>query len=105
MLRLFAENLLPVLLAAGVGYLAAARWQIDPRPISRVAFNVFAPCLVFRLLVDNRIPGGEALRMIGFAAAVLLTGAVLAGLLARGLGASRPMVAAVAGVITCAWSS
>ncbi len=95
MLRLFADNLLPVLLAAGVGYLAAARWHIDPRHIARVTFNVFAPCLVFQLLVANRIPGGEALRVIGFAATVLITGAVLAALLARALGLSRPMIAAV----------
>ena len=38
MFRLFAENLLPVLLAAGTGYLAAWRWQIDPRPIEPQVF-------------------------------------------------------------------
>ena len=95
MLRLFVDNLLPVLLAAAVGYLAASRWRLDPKPLARLAFNVFAPCLVYQLLVDNRIPGVEALRMVGFALAVLLSAAVLAGLAARVLGASRTMVAAV----------
>ncbi len=95
MLRLFADNLLPVMLAAAVGYLAAAKWRIDPRPLARLAFNVFAPCLVYRLLVDNRVPGVEALRMAGFAFAVLLSAAAVAGLCARALGAPRTMIAAV----------
>ena len=95
MLRLFADNLLPVLLAAAVGYLAAAKWRIDPRPLARLAFNVFAPCLVYRLLVDNRVPGVEALRIVGFALAVLLVAAAVAGLCARALGASRTLTAAV----------
>lgn len=95
MLGLFTDNLLPVLLAAAVGYLAAARWKLDPRPLARITFNVLAPCLVFQLLVSNRVPATEALRMVGFALAVLLTGAILAGLLARALGWPRPMVAAV----------
>ena len=95
MLRLFADNLLPVLLAAAVGYLAAGRWQLDPRSLARVAFNVFAPCLVFRLLIDNRVLGADALRMVGFTLAVLLSGAAAAGLAARALGASRKRIAAV----------
>ena len=95
MLRLFADNLLPVLLAAGVGYLAAARWKLDPRPLARITFNVLAPCLVFQLMVTSRVPATEALRVAAFALAVLLTAALLAGLLARAFGWPRPMIAAL----------
>ncbi len=95
MLRLFADNLLPVLLAAGVGYVAAAKWKIDPQHLARVAFNVFAPCLVYQVLVDSRIPGAAAFRMVGFALAVLLVAAALAGLAARAFGWPRSTAAAM----------
>jgi predicted permease len=99
MLRLFAENLLPVFLAAGAGYAVAARWNIDPRPLARVAFNVFAPCLVFQAIVDSELPGGDLLRMVGLALTVLLTAAAAAGLVARWLGWSRTLIAAVVLVV------
>jgi predicted permease len=95
MLRLFADNLLPVFLAAGAGYLVTALWKLDPRPLARVAFNVFAPCLVFQVIVDSRLPGEEFVRMAGFALTVLLTVAAAAGLAARLMGWARPMTAAV----------
>jgi predicted permease len=99
MLRLFAENLLPVFLAAAVGYLVAARWKLDPKPLARVAFNVFAPCLVFTAIVDSELPGGDLLRMLGLALTVLLTAAAAAGLVARWLGWERTLVAAVVLVV------
>jgi predicted permease len=99
MLRLFAENLLPVFLAAGAGYAVVARWNIDPRPLARVVFNVFAPCLVFQAIVDSELPGGDLLRMVGLALTVLLTAAATAGLVARWLGWSRTLIAAVVLVV------
>jgi len=99
MLRLFAENLLPVFLAAGAGYIVAVRWNVDPRPLARVAFNVFAPCLVFQAIVDSNLPGGDLLRMVGLALTVLLTTGVVAGLAARWLGWRRSMIAAIVLVV------
>ncbi len=94
MLRLFADNLLPVFLAAGAGYLLAAILKLDPRPIARAAFYVFAPCLIFRIIVDNDI-GGEALfRMVGFAAVTLLLPAIVVAAAARAAGWRRSIVAA-----------
>lgn len=99
MLRLFAENLLPVFLAAGAGYLVAVRWNVDPRPMARVAFNVFAPCLVFEAIVDSNLPGGDLLRMVGLALAVLLMAGAAVGLLARWLRWERTLVAALVLVV------
>jgi len=99
MLRLFAENLLPVFLAAGAGYVVAALWNLDPRPMARVAFNVFAPCLVFQAIVDSELPGGDLLRMVGLALTVLLTTGAAAGLVAHWCGWSRTLVAAVVLVV------
>jgi predicted permease len=63
MLSLFADNLLPVLLAAGAGYFLAGKRRVDPRSLSHVGFYVLAPCLVFRLLVENQINLADAARM------------------------------------------
>lgn len=99
MLRLFAENLLPVFLAAGAGYVVAVRWNVDPRPLARVAFNVFAPCLVFGAIVDSDLPASDLLRMVGLALSVLLTTGVVAGLAARWFGWRRSLVAAIVLVV------
>ena len=56
-LRLFSENLLPVFLAAGAGYVAAAALRLDPRPLARVAFYIFAPCLIFQIITESRLSG------------------------------------------------
>jgi predicted permease len=99
MLLLFSENLLPVFLVAGVGYLLAARLDLDPRPISRVAFFILAPCFVFQLMVENELPGMALVRMLGFTLASLMLPAALAALACRLLGWSRSMTTATVLVV------
>jgi predicted permease len=100
MLRLFAENLLPVFLAAGAGYIVAFRWNVDPRPMARVAFNVFAPCLVFQAIVDSDLPGADLLKMAALALTVLLSTAAVAALVAHWLGWKRTLIAAIVLVVS-----
>jgi predicted permease len=83
LLRLFAENLLPVLLAASAGYALAAALKTDPRGLTSVGFNLFAPCLVFQVILESQVPVGEMLRMLGFAAASLFLPAGVALAIAR----------------------
>lgn len=99
MVGLFTNNLLPVFLAAGAGYLLAWRLRVDPRPVSRAAFFVFAPCFVFRIILESDLPGDALARMVGFATTTLLVLAVISALVARRLGWSRPMTAAVVLVV------
>ena len=95
LLRLFAANLLPVLLAAGAGYVLAMRVRIDPRAISHVALTIFAPCLIYTVIVESAVPAGDLLRMMTLAAGTLLGIAGIAFVGARLLGASRTMVSAI----------
>lgn len=95
MWQLFADNLLPIFLAAGLGWLFAARGQVDPRPLSRIAFLLLSPCLMYQVIVDNRLEGGVFLRMAVFTLAVLLTLGAAAGLAGRLLRWPRTMTAAV----------
>ena len=47
LLGLFSDNILPILLAAGAGYLIRRTLHVDPRPISQATFYVLSPALVF----------------------------------------------------------
>jgi hypothetical protein len=93
-LKLFSDNLLPVFLAAGAGWLLKALLDLDPRPIARTAFYIFAPCLIFRIIVDSEVPGEALVRMVAFATISLLVVAALAAVAARLMGCSRTLVAA-----------
>ena len=95
LLHLFTDNLLPVFLVAGAGYLLAWRGKIDPRPLAQVAFYILSPCLIYQIIVTNRIQIIDLLRMAGFVLATLGILSVVALLVARWRGWPRPLTAAV----------
>jgi predicted permease len=76
---LFINNLFPILLAAGAGFLVARYLGVTPRSVSRVVFYIFSPCLIFTLLTSGRLNGDDITQMVSFAAAsVLIMGAITA---------------------------
>lgn len=99
MLGLFTENLLPVFIVAGAGWLLAARTRIDVRPVTAMAFNVLAPCFVFDVIVGSGVDGGALARMMGFALTTLLVLGGAMALLGRALGWPRRLVAAAVLVV------
>lgn len=68
----FANNLLPILLLSGAGFTLGKLLPIDSRTIGRVVFYIFAPMLVFNLLVHNDINLAEAVTIVGFTALTIL---------------------------------
>jgi malate permease and related proteins len=78
LLGLFANNILPIFLASASGYLLAKYVKVNPRAISQLAFYIFSPSLVFKLLTSSQLNHTEILRMGGFA----LAGVLLIGFLA-----------------------
>ncbi len=99
MLRLFVDNLLPVILTAAVGYALAARVQVQARSLARVAFLVFSPCLVYQILFESRLPIGDMARMAGFSFTVLLLLGGVAFLVARAMHLPRTLTAAAVLVV------
>ncbi len=83
--RLFAENLLPVLIVAGVGYTLQRILHLDPTPLSRVAFYAALPALLFSLLVSAEIQAAEIVRMMLLATAIIVTVGLLSLLVSRAL--------------------
>jgi len=99
LLGLFANNLLPVLLAAGTGYALAARTRISPHALAQVAFYIFSPCLVYQIILDHHLHVGDLGRMAGYVVVSLGCLGAVAYLVGRGRGWSRPHTAAVVLVV------
>ena len=72
LLNLFYNNILPIFLAAGAGYLLSRYLKLNPRTLSQVIFYIFSPCLVFTLLRTSELGNGDILRMIAFGGLLIL---------------------------------
>lgn len=68
----FAQNLLPILLLSGAGFALGKLLPIDSRTIGRVVFYIFAPMLVFDLLLQNDIRLAEAASVAAFTTVLIL---------------------------------
>jgi len=95
LLSLFTNNLLPILLVAGIGYLAGKWLKVEARSISRLVFYVFSPCLVFDLLTTSQLSNGDMLRIVAFAVAAISSVGALTWLLGRLMRLERKLLAAV----------
>lgn len=76
---IFASDILPIFVVAGVGFILARRFRAEVKTLSTVAFNSLSPCLVFNQLVTAQVSGSQSLRVAAFC--VLLT--VSIGVIAR----------------------
>lgn len=74
---IFLNNILPIFLAAAGGFALGKAFNLDPRPVSQVAFNIFSPCLIFYLLTSLEVSGEAVGTMALFATInILLMGGV-----------------------------
>lgn len=95
LLTLFANNVLPIILAAGAGYLVSKYTRIDPRTISQIVFKIFIPCLLFKLLTTSNLSNEAFLRLGGFTIVSVLVLGVLTWILARSLHYEPRMISAL----------
>lgn len=75
---LFLNNLFPILLVAGIGYLVGKLLHVDPKALSRVVFYIFSPCLIFNLLITSQLDSNDISRIMGFAAVQFLAMGLIA---------------------------
>ncbi|MFM8320574.1 MAG: AEC family transporter [Chloroflexota bacterium] len=95
LLQIFLNNLAPIFLAAGAGYLLGHVSEISPRGLSQVVYYIFGPCLLFTLLTGSRLAGSEIARVMGFAALSILVTGLLTWLAGKALRLEQRMLAAV----------
>lgn len=94
LLSLFWNNLLPIFLIAGIGFLVGRWLRISPKPLSQVVFYIFSPALIFTLIANSELSSAVILRigLIVFVIALVL--ALLAYLIGRPFHLSRKLMAA-----------
>jgi predicted permease len=80
LLSLFSNNILPIFITAGAGFLSAKYLKVTPRSVSLLAFYIFSPCLIFNLLTTSQLGGAEIARMAGFTVTSILLLGLLAGI-------------------------
>jgi len=72
LLSVFANNILPIILISGAGFILAKTLNIESRSLGRVVFYVFSPALIFNLLIENKLHWGEAAGVIAFTVTLIL---------------------------------
>jgi predicted permease len=83
LLNIFVNNILPVLLLSGAGFVLGKTLHVDARPLGRVIFYILSPVLVFNLLTSNKLPFDRIGLMVGFTATGSLITAGLAFLIGK----------------------
>lgn len=93
LLSIFASDILPIFLIAGVGY-ALARWlHASVRTLAHVVFYALLPCFAFRLLITSTATGQQLGPMVLLALLVTSTMALLGWLAALALRLNRAQTA------------
>jgi malate permease and related proteins len=103
LLVLFLNNILPIFLVAGTGFLAGKYLKIEPRSLSQVLFYILTPCLIFDLLTATKLNNAGILQMAGFTAATILAVGLLTWVVGALLRIERRLLVAV--VLTAMFSN
>lgn len=85
LLKLFADNLFPILLVATIGFILQRALKLNPRSISQTVFNVFTPALVLKLLIVSDIRAADIGKMVLFAAIIMLIMSFISWILSKAL--------------------
>ena len=62
LLNTFANNLLPILLLGGAGFALGKFLVVEPQTLGRAVFYIFAPLLVFNLIIQSQLSLGNSPR-------------------------------------------
>jgi predicted permease len=95
LVNIFLNNLLPVFLAAGSGFILAKLIKINPSPISKVILYIFSPCLVFTLLTQNELGNSDIFKSMVFLGTTIGIVGLIAWLVTRLLKVERTISAGI----------
>lgn len=86
---IFAADILPILIIAGVGYLLGRYAGADVKTVSAVAFYALLPCLIFHMLVTSTVSSREVGQMVLSATLVIAAMAIVGLIAGRALRLTR----------------
>jgi malate permease and related proteins len=101
LLGIFASDILPIFVIAGIGFVLARHLQVQVQTLSRVTFHALAPALVFNILTTSTLSGLEFGRMAAFYVLVTAASLVMARLAAIPLRLDRASQSAFLLVVVC----
>jgi predicted permease len=90
LLSIFAADLLPIFVIAGIGFVLARFLAANVKTLSHIVFYALIPCLVFNMLVSTRMTGLQFGRMVALSVLVTATMGVIGRLVAWPLRLTRP---------------
>jgi predicted permease len=89
------NNILPIFIAAGGGYVLGRTLKPDLRSTSRLAFYLFSPCLVFASVSRSALSGSDFWKVAGFTLTIIALMTVVALLSGLALGLERRLLASL----------
>lgn len=95
LLSIFSNNILPIFLAAGIGYLAGKYLKVDTNSISNLALYIFSPCLIYTVLTTSSLSNDDITRIILFTLISTLLLGLLTWVLGKIFKIQRNMLAAI----------
>jgi malate permease and related proteins len=101
LIGIFASDILPIFVIAGIGFLLARHASVQVQTLSRVTFHALAPALVFNILTTATVSAGEFGRMAAFYILVATSALVMARLAAIPLRLDRASLSAFLLVVVC----
>ena len=94
LLSIFASDILPVFVVAGVGFVLARFLHASVKTLAHIVFYALVPCLVFKMLVTSNIIGPQFGKMAVLSVLVAAAMGLIARLVAVPLRLSRPELSA-----------
>ena len=85
------DDILPIFIVAGTGFLLARHFDVSVQTLSRVTFNALAPCLIFDALVRSTLSTSDFGRMALFCVMNSTAAGLIAGAVTRPLRLERQL--------------
>ena len=89
LLNILVNDILPIFVVIGLGYVFARRTRPELRTTSRLTFYVLSPTLVFVSLIKSNIAGNELARLTSFTILSILTMGTVAWFTTRSIRLTR----------------
>lgn len=99
----FANNLLPIMLVGGAGFLLGKFLTVDSRSLGRAVFYIFSPLLVFDLMIKSKLNLNQAMTTVVYTASIIICLGLVAFIVSKLLKLERPLLLAV--VLTVAFGN
>lgn len=94
LITVFINNIFPIAIAAGIGYLLSRKGVIQPESLAHLALYLFTPCYIFVMLTNDPLPWGSMLTMLGFTAVFMVAVSALMGLFGWAMHWKKSIIAA-----------